>query len=162
MGRFAITLDSAAAVPAYRQIADRVRQAIASGLLGPNDRLPSARSLAAQLGLARGTVDTAYALLAGEGYIQGRGPAGTVVAPGLPAPALRPPVKLSVSEPPPAVLPGPLPFRLGLPALDAFPRPLWARLTATAARQTGPAALAYPDPAGLPALREAVASYLRV
>ena len=33
------------------------------------DRLPSARALAAQLGVARGTVDAAYELLAGEGAI---------------------------------------------------------------------------------------------
>ena len=74
MSAFTVTIDRPDGTPAYRQIADRVREAISAGQLQPNDRLPSARSLAAQLGLARGTVDTAYALLAGEGYVQGRGP----------------------------------------------------------------------------------------
>ena len=161
MSPLTIALDRSDAAPAYRQIADRVRAAIAAGLLGPDDRLPSARSLAAQLGLARGTVDTAYALLAGEGYIQGRGPGGTVVSPGLPAPSVQ-----RAAPTPAPVLPGPLssplPFRLGLPALDAFPRTVWSRLTARAARQAGPAELAYPDPAGLPELRESIAAYLRV
>src|SRR3954449_11337777 len=43
--------------------------------------LDSTRSLAAQLGAARGTVDAAYAMLAGEGWIAARGAAGTIVAP---------------------------------------------------------------------------------
>ena len=54
-------------VPIYRQLCGRVRVAIASGQLPPGGRLPSARSLAAQLGTARGTVDAAYAMLAGVG-----------------------------------------------------------------------------------------------
>src|SRR3954467_6241796 len=162
MSHFAIMLDAAAAVPAYRQIADRVRGAVAAGVLVPNDRLPSSRSLAAQLGLARGTVDTAYALLAGEGFIQGRGPGGTVIAPGLPMATQQALFDAPAPARPGAPTPAPQPFRLGLPALDAFPRGLWARTTATAARQAGAAELSYPDPAGLPALREAVAAYLRV
>ena len=161
MAAFTIEVDRPDGTPAYRQIADRVREAIAAGQLQPNDRLPSARSLAAQLGLARGTVDTAYALLAGEGFVQGRGPGGTVVSPLLPMPPPR-----RVTPPAVPILPGPmtgaLPFRLGLPALDAFPRTLWSRLVARAARQAGPAELAYPDPTGFPELREAVATYLRV
>ncbi len=42
-------------------------------------RMPSWNSLAAQLGVARGTVKAAYDWLAGEGYIVGRGAAGTIV-----------------------------------------------------------------------------------
>jgi GntR family transcriptional regulator/MocR family aminotransferase len=40
--------------------------------------LPSARGLAAQLGAARGTVEAAYAILAGEGWIIARAAAGTI------------------------------------------------------------------------------------
>src|SRR6188474_1638309 len=76
-------LDRAAAEPFYRQIYDRLRGAIASGVLNPGDRIPSARALAEELGLARGTVEAAYSLLAAEGYIQARGQAGTIVTPGL-------------------------------------------------------------------------------
>jgi hypothetical protein len=43
----------------------------------------SARALAVELGLARGTVESAYSLLAAEGYIEARGQAGTVVAAGV-------------------------------------------------------------------------------
>src|SRR3954452_16930037 len=84
-------LDPTAAEPFYCQIYNRFRSAIASGLLKPGDRIPSARALTKELGLARGTIESAYSLLAAEGYIESRGQAGTIVTPGLdtltPAPA---------------------------------------------------------------------------
>ena len=54
------------------------------GMLRPGERLASARSLASELGVARGTVEAAYGQLAGEGYLVARGQAGTVVSPQLP------------------------------------------------------------------------------
>src|ERR1700749_3962946 len=76
-------LDPRAAEPFYRQIYNRFRGAIARGVLKPGDRIPAARALAKELGLARGTIEVAYSLLSAEGYIQARGQAGTVVAPAL-------------------------------------------------------------------------------
>src|SRR6476659_8502625 len=76
-------LDPTAAEPFYRQIYDRFRGAIARGVLKPGHRIPSARALAKELGLARGTIEEAYSLLVAEGYIQARGQAGTVVTPDL-------------------------------------------------------------------------------
>ncbi len=137
---------------------------IAAGRLRPGQRLPSARSLSVQLGVARGTVDAAFGRLIGEGYVVARGPAGTFVSaefiaqaaarPDAPAPSAR-----SAVAGEPQV---PLPFQLGLPALDAFPRKLWSRLIGRAARSLSPLAMAYPDPAGWPALREAIAAYLGI
>ena len=46
--------------------------------------------------------------------------------------------------------------------MDAFPRKLWSNLTVQAARAVQPADLAVTDPAGLPALRQAIAAYLGV
>jgi DNA-binding transcriptional MocR family regulator len=43
------------------------------GQLSPGDRLPSCGLLAEQFATARGTVDAAYAMLAGEGYVVSRG-----------------------------------------------------------------------------------------
>src|SRR3954471_19497910 len=80
-------LDPSAAQPFYRQIYERFRDAITSGLLKPGDRIPSARALTKELGLARGTIDTAYSLLTAEGYVQSRGQAGTIVTPDLKASA---------------------------------------------------------------------------
>jgi len=156
-------LDPVAADPFYRQIYDRVRGAIAAEILKPGDRIPSARALATELGLARGTVETAYSLLAAEGYIQARGQAGTVVAPGIkaPAPLAAPPPK-SVGDPTSFRPDSILPFQMGLPALDAFPRKLWARLGARCVRAMQPIDMVHPPVHGSWALRSEIAAYLQV
>jgi GntR family transcriptional regulator/MocR family aminotransferase len=158
-------LDPTAAVPYYRQIYDRFRSAIASGLLKPGDRIPSARALTQELGLARGTIDSAYSLLAAEGYIEARGQAGTIVTPGLeparPVAGARPRAKPTGSAPsfrPDSILP----FQMGLPALDAFPRKIWARLGARCVRAMQPADMAHPSVYGLQELRAGIAAYLQV
>jgi hypothetical protein len=69
-------------IPFYRQIYSRIIGAVLDGRLAPGARLPSARSLAPAV-IARGTVETAHQLLAGEGHIVARGAAGTLVAPTL-------------------------------------------------------------------------------
>jgi GntR family transcriptional regulator/MocR family aminotransferase len=52
-------------------------------------------------------------------------------------------------------------FRVGLPALDAFPHEAWARLLSRHARRVDTESLVYGDPLGYLPLREAVADYLR-
>jgi GntR family transcriptional regulator/MocR family aminotransferase len=156
-------LDPAAAEPYYRQIYDRVRGAIHSGLLKPGDRVPSVRALTKELGLARGTIETAYSLLAAEGYIQPRGQAGTVVTPGLKLRAAvaeaRPPSQAATPSFRPDSI---LPFQMGLPALDAFPRKIWARLGARCVRSMQPSDMVHPPVFGLPSLRAEIATYLQV
>ena len=51
---------------------------------------------------------------------------------------------------------------MGLPALDAFPRKIWARLGARCVRAMQPADMAHPSVYGLPALRAQIAAYLQV
>lgn len=160
------TIDRDSPVPLFRQVYERTRAAITAGRLSPGDRLPSARSLAAQIGAARGTIEAAYAILAGEGWIVARGAAGTVVAPhldGAPA-ATQPTHKLSRAPARRAANTdgAPRPFQMGLPALDAFPRKLWARLVAREVRSLSTGKLDYPHPAGEPALRDAIAAYLAI
>ena len=150
--------------PLHRQIYDYFRTAISAGQLRPGDRLPSARTLAQQLMVARGTVDAAYAMLAGEGYVIGRRPSGTIVSPGLPgvehaAATSKPRPRLAPTH----VLTGAAkPFQLGLPAVDAFPRKLWSRLIARQGRELSVADMGYPEHAGYRPLREAIAAYLAV
>src|ERR1700744_6584489 len=74
------TLGSGDPGPIYLQIATRLRSAIATGALSSGTRLPSARTLSAQLGVARGSVVVAYDLLAGEGAIEPRGADGTIIS----------------------------------------------------------------------------------
>src|SRR5215471_7342088 len=149
-------------IPLYRQIYAHFRTAITHGQLRPGDRLPSVRRLAQEFATARGTVDVAYALLAGEGYVVTRGPAGTIVSPELGGQAIA--RRASRARPTDRVEPpeigGPRPFQLGLPSLDMFPRKIWSRLVARQARELSAAEMAYPDPIGFRPLREAVAAYL--
>lgn len=46
--------------PLYLQLYRRYQQQIVAGTLRPGDRLPSVRSLASELGVARGTVEAAF------------------------------------------------------------------------------------------------------
>jgi len=57
-----------------------LRDAIVGGRLAPGERLPSSRALAADYGLSRGTVNAAYDLLAGEGFVTGGVGRGTFVS----------------------------------------------------------------------------------
>ena len=158
-----LTLDPTETDPLFLQIAARVRSAIVSGGIAAGARLPSARALAAQLGVARGTVDAAYALLAGEGAVVTAGSGGTRASGSagsrIEATAHTPDMFAEARAPKRS---DPLPFQMGLPALDAFPRKLWSALTVQAARSAQPTDLARVDPTGVPALREAVAAYLGV
>lgn len=161
-------LDGQLGSPLYRQIYDRVLAAIAAETLCSGDRLPSARALAKELGVARGTVELAYSLLTSEGYLLALGQKGTVVNPELQKPPMSGttlPVSSEVIENSPDALwrpPHLLPFQMGVPALDEFPRKIWARLGARYLRGMRSGDLDYPSPHGLPALRSAIASYLQV
>jgi GntR family transcriptional regulator / MocR family aminotransferase len=156
--RLDVALERGAAEPLFQQIAGRIRAAIVTGHLAPGARLPAARTLAVQLAVARGTISAAYELLAGEGAIVTRRSAGTVIS-GSGA-KLRPGSTPFLFEPKePVEPPLPLAFRMGLPAMDEFPRKLWSNLTVHAARGAIPADT---DPAGLAALRREVAAYLGV
>jgi DNA-binding transcriptional regulator YhcF (GntR family) len=80
-----LRLDDRDDVPLYLQIAASVRGAIANGELAPGDRLPTARTLAASLGVNMHTVLRGYAELEEEGLVslrRGRGVLVTAESPG--------------------------------------------------------------------------------
>ena len=77
-------MDLDSATPPYEQIRAQVSSLIALGTLAPGSRLPTVRSLAADLGIAAGTVARAYRELEQSGLIETRRRNGTVVA-GTPA-----------------------------------------------------------------------------
>lgn len=137
----------------YEQLERILRGAIRDGRLPAGSRLPSSRSLAAELGLSRGVITTAYEQLAAEGYLESRQGAPVRVAGGVraqaprsPAPPLEP--KLAYD------------FTPGLPDLAGFPRERWLRSVRAAWRETPLDAIGYGDPRGVPELREALAEYL--
>lgn len=81
-----VTVDLASPTPPYEQIRAQIAAAIDSGQLDEGARLPSMRALAADLGVAIGTVARAYRELEGVGLVASRRRLGTVVAaPSVPA-----------------------------------------------------------------------------
>ncbi len=72
-------VDHGSTAPLYRQVYEQVRDAIASGKIGPGERLPATRELAGTIGLNRNTISAAYAQLEAEGYIVTQTGRGTFV-----------------------------------------------------------------------------------
>jgi len=170
------------AVPLYAQVYRRIRQLILSGSLGAGQRLPSARSLAVDISASRTTVEAAYAQLWAEGFIVRRVGSGTYVAavlPGVPPVRGRAASRTRATEKAPGAeanlsrrgraldaagrqvsLSAPLWFSSCVPALDLFPVDIWNRLLSRRARRLGKDALALAAPAGIRALREAIAAHI--
>ena len=61
-------------------VMDAIRDAIRTGRLVPETRLPSSRALAADLGVARNTVARAYAELIAEGWLTAQHGSSTLVS----------------------------------------------------------------------------------
>jgi GntR family transcriptional regulator len=64
----------------YKQVADQIRDAIASGELQPNEKLPSIREMSELLEISVITIKRAYLDLEKEGFTLTRAGLGTFVA----------------------------------------------------------------------------------
>jgi DNA-binding transcriptional regulator YhcF (GntR family) len=80
-----LDLNSADDRPIYSQIADRVKFAVAGGVLRPGDLVPSVRELSKQLVVNPNTVARAYRDLQTEGLLESVRGMGLQVAEGAPA-----------------------------------------------------------------------------
>jgi GntR family transcriptional regulator/MocR family aminotransferase len=136
-----------------RQLEARLRDAVRSGALPGGARLPSTRTLAAQLGVSRGVVIDAYDQLAHEGVVELRPRAAPRIAPGLddrrdapdaPAPDAGPRYDFSATS----------------PDLTLFPRTAWRRALDQALVALPDSALDYGDPRGALELRVQLSRYL--
>jgi GntR family transcriptional regulator/MocR family aminotransferase len=177
-----LTIEPGAGTPMTAQLACSLRDLILSGDLQPGQRLPSSRTLAKDLGISRTTAVNVYDQLAAEGLIHSRVGAGAFVSDALEnnrPPSFRQPrsrdaqsrrvprlarLSADASEKyfPRLSHPGsPRAFITGLPAFDAFPKALWARLSAKHWRDSLSHELSYPDAHGLVDLRWAIAAHLR-
>lgn len=148
--------------PIQQQIARQIRALVLSGRLKPQTRLPSTRSLAEELNVARATVVEAYEQLSSEGYLETRSGSGTRVAAELPETLLTSPPKEKARElPRGAVRREPArPFRSGLVDWENFPHEEWGRLLGRFWRNPPVTLLEHNDPFGWMALREAIARHL--
>ena len=72
-------LDPASAVPLYEQLYRSLAAEMRAGTLTAGTRMPGKRRLAAELSISVNTVDTAYQMLAAEGYLTARERSGFTV-----------------------------------------------------------------------------------
>ena len=75
-----VVVDVTSATPPFEQVRAQLAGHVAAGALRAGDRLPTVRALAADLGLAVGTVARAYRELEAQGVVVSRRRTGTVVA----------------------------------------------------------------------------------
>ena len=75
-----VKLDKRDPLPLYDQVCAEIRRAIADGEIGPGERLPPARDLAAVLNVNANTVLRALRLLRDEGLLEFRRGRGITVA----------------------------------------------------------------------------------
>jgi GntR family transcriptional regulator/MocR family aminotransferase len=148
-----VELDRHADLPLHEQLERTLRDAIRDGQLRAGAPLPSSRGLAAELGVSRGVVTSAYDQLAAEGYLQTTQGAPVRVAPGVRVHPPRPPTPSLLAR-------FAYDFSPGLPDLAGFPRDRWLRSLRSAWRDTALDAVGYGDPRGVSELREALADYL--
>jgi GntR family transcriptional regulator/MocR family aminotransferase len=137
-----------------KALEDALREAVRSGQVTPGALLPSSRSLAVDLGLARNTVTEAYSQLVAEGWLVARQGSGTRVAERAAAPE---PARSPATGHPRAPR---FDLRPGTPDLTSFPRTAWATSLRRALSRVPADAFGYPATQGRPELREALAEYL--
>ena len=164
----------------YRQVYEGYRQAIVDGNLRAGQRVPSTRVLAAELGISRLPVMSAYAQLLAEGYFESRIGSGTVVAKsllvrgGAPQGKSKLPVAAAAKQRRVSMRCGAVPnvenfyrrrsvkpFSVSQIAFEHFPLQIWSRLVTRHSRRASARSLDYGDPMGGRDLREVIASYLR-
>ncbi|TLG87186.1 PLP-dependent aminotransferase family protein, partial [Pseudomonas edaphica] len=157
------TLDVSKQQGAY----DALRAAILNRQLPVGSRLPSTRSLAERWLVSRGTLEAAFERLHSEGYVERVAGSGTRVSAVIPeefiaapAPSSKP-RRLAVPDQPDAGVQSHVPFVARRPDASLFDLKTWARCISRGLLSAGPGALEAAHPAGLPALREQIADYLR-
>jgi GntR family transcriptional regulator/MocR family aminotransferase len=166
----ALLPDRASGEPLYEQLVRRFRAGIERGVLAAGTRMLPTRQLAERLGVSRNTVTSAFDQLVAEGYLVARVGDGTFVADvcrAAQAVPRRPPRPLNVSAESLTSVRGTLeavgssfgPLRIGATAFTEFPFGTWRRIARKHLATLGEA-LDYGDPAGLPALREAISRHI--
>jgi GntR family transcriptional regulator/MocR family aminotransferase len=177
-----IPLDRDSAVPLYKQIQQHIAALIQQGTLPPRTRLPATRQLAADLGVNRITVSSAYAELEASGLAYAQTGRGTFVSV---TPDMRP---TAPPEPEHGALPlwqqalssralpsadgqwdglmeraqepDVISFAGGVPDLSTFPVEDFRKAMQVVFKRDGQAAMDYGQVQGYPPLRDAIARFL--
>lgn len=75
-----ISIDARDPRPLYEQVVDAFRKLIIAGVMAPDEKLPSVRSLASQLAINPNTIQRAYRELEVQGYTYSAAGKGSFVA----------------------------------------------------------------------------------
>lgn len=134
-------------------IESALREAIRSGRLPQGAVLPSSRSLAHDLGVARGTVSAAYRQLSAAGYLATRQGAAVRVS-------WVPPRRLPLEQAPAPAVHRQWDLRPGRPDSSSFPRGVWARAHQKVLTRAPSEIFGYGNACGSADLRSALAEYL--
>jgi GntR family transcriptional regulator / MocR family aminotransferase len=164
--------------PLFRQLYHGLRKSILDGTLSKDQKLPSTRALAEQLGVSRTALLMAYEQLLAEGFAVGRAGSGTYVSG-----AVEQPKKVSAHDsanvtlsrfgsaasraartihlPSQAPRPRRYDFAFGISDVEIFPFQAWRRILTRRVRQIRVAQLDYARAGGSTARRDAICSHLR-
>ena len=157
----AFALDRDSQEPLFVQLCDQIRRRIIDGILARDALLPPSRGLAAELGISRSTVVTAYEQLVAEGYVEGRRGSGYYVRELGSTEIGSAPRKLPAQTGESSSLSAQSShLHPGFPDNRLFPFRSWARCLARSARLTPGALVISESPFGDPALRASIARYL--
>lgn len=174
-----LRVDRTSGRPIVVQLVSAIRELILSGVLAPGQRLPSSRTFASDQGISRTTAIAVYESLVAEGLIVSQVGSGSYVSDVLKSKVESETADRAAKAAQPTRLANlaqraseqffprlshprqPRPFVTGMPALDLFPMPLWAKLTARHLRSARGHMLGYAEASGLKELRVAIASHLR-
>ena len=123
-----VALDTSKKEPLYEQIYNSIKEEIITGVLPFGARLPSARRLSKHLDVSRNTVDTAYAQLCAEGYIESKPKRGFFVCQVEELAELHIPVKIEEEEE--EIRPEKIPYDFSSAGVDMeqFPYHIWRKL----------------------------------
>lgn len=123
-----VALDASKKEPLYEQIYNSIKEEIVTGVLPFGARLPSARRLSKHLDVSRNTVDTAYAQLCAEGYIESKPKRGFFVCQVEELAELHIPVKIEEEEE--EIRPEKIPYDFSSAGVDMeqFPYHIWRKL----------------------------------
>jgi GntR family transcriptional regulator/MocR family aminotransferase len=173
-----IQLDRNSQITLFQQLDKAMRKLILDGTVAANQRLPSSRQLADDLGVSRITVKNVYEQLIAEGYVYSKIGSGTFAAENLKrekSPRINKRKKLK-SRPEHVLsdqnkrialskattrIAETRSFRPGVPALDAFPRKLWNKYWRDVNTNCHNDSFGYGPTGGIPRLKNAIASHLR-
>ncbi|QET05220.1 PLP-dependent aminotransferase family protein [Cupriavidus pauculus] len=160
-----------------RQLTLVLREAIRAGELKPGESLPSTRYLAGTIGISRGLVTNAFEQLIAEGFLEAQAGSSTRVSSSLsavpvstaqrrarkPAAAPKlPPRAAAFAEAARQFTPlPPVPFAVSVPIGPTSPDDTWRKLGNRTRGLRAAAPSGYDDPQGVPALRAAIADYVR-